>query len=856
MWYLIFLAVTGLLSFGLAFCAWGHRDYTGLCEWCAYFIFAIPVFMIFRKRRESSFLVISKIVIIFGAVLLPLAGGMFFRSGVIPGMDFNIIPLLFLVSGMVIMATIFRRGIFNATPLPRSQIISLMKDGVVVLDPSGRIIDMNTSAQNMMEMRESAVIGKSAKEVFARWSEDLQNFFDEEEAQTEIRIKTTPPQYFDLSLEPVCDRNGKVTNRLVILHDVTKRNSVEIALLKSEERYRNLFSMMKEGFSIIEIVFDLAGKPIDYRFLEVNGAFEDQTGLFNVQGKLMRELVPDHEDFWFQKYGKIAMSGTPARFVHYARALGRWYDVYAYRVGVPEHRQVAVVFNDISARKHNEEVLVRKEAELREAERVAHLGSWYWDAKTRVLTGTDGFWALYGINKTREPKPSFHEMKGEYYPISEWERLRFAVIGTLRSGVGYELDLRAFRNGQPIWIATRSEVVRGGSGEIIGLRGIEQDITDRKRSEEMLIEARRQAMREKNRLDAVIETLPVGICIFNEQRKKERVNCAFSDIWRIPKPPACGDSDDDCEYQAWWSETGKPVYPEEWASAQAIKEKKAITGLEFRIRRFNGEDGYILNSAAPILDDDGNITGCVTAVMDITKRKQAEERLKNFISVLSHEMRNPLSPILTEVELLKMRNNDADPDLKEAVGTIERQTNIMAELLKELLDVSRIARGKIELSRRKTDMVALIHTAMETSDPLISRAHQYVSFSFSGEEPIMADIDPLRVGQIITNILNNASKHSNENGVIEIHLEKQPNTIVVRVVDHGSGIPRGSIENIFELFTQNETTSRLKGGLGIGLFLSRELARLHGGTIIARSEGPGKGSEFVLTLPVRPPEKK
>ena len=128
-------------------------------------------------------------------------------------------------------------------------------------------------------------------------------------------------------------------------------------LLKSELRYRALFNAIDEGFCIIEVIFDENERPIDYRFLEVNPSFEKQTGLIGAQGKRMRELAPKHEEHWFEIYGKIAVTGQPARFVNRAEQLHRWFDVYAFRFGQPENRQVAILFNDITERQRVEREL-------------------------------------------------------------------------------------------------------------------------------------------------------------------------------------------------------------------------------------------------------------------------------------------------------------------------------------------------------------------------------------------------------------------------------------------------------------------------------------------------------------------
>jgi len=152
----------------------------------------------------------------------------------------------------------------------------------------------------------------------------------------------------------------------VYARDITERKQIEQELRESEERYRNLFNTMDEGFCIIEMLFDGSGRPSDYRFLKVNAAFEKQTGLHDAEGKLMRELAPDHEEHWFEIYGKIALTGQALRFTNEARALNRWYEVYAYRVGKPEERQVAIVFHDISEIKEAEKALQKAHDELEE----------------------------------------------------------------------------------------------------------------------------------------------------------------------------------------------------------------------------------------------------------------------------------------------------------------------------------------------------------------------------------------------------------------------------------------------------------------------------------------------------------
>jgi CheY-like chemotaxis protein len=259
----------------------------------------------------------------------------------------------------------------------------------------------------------------------------------------------------------------------------------------------------------------------------------------------------------------------------------------------------------------------------------------------------------------------------------------------------------------------------------------------------------------------------------------------------------------------------------------------------------------------PLREASGTPRGAIAAFVDVTELKQAEAALRTadrrkdeFLALLSHELRNPLSPILTSARLLERR---ADAEAQRDLDVIVRQVKHLVRLVDDLLDVSRVARGRVTLTTKRLELSTVVSRAVEAIGPLVDeRRHRLVlSVPVKGLE---IEADEVRLTQVVNNLLMNAARYTPPGGSIAVSATREGNDVVLRVRDTGVGIDPALLPDVFETFVQAAPApGRAPGGLGLGLSLVRTLTELHGGTVAARSDGPGRGSEFVVRLPASAP---
>jgi PAS domain S-box-containing protein len=304
----------------------------------------------------------------------------------------------------------------------------------------------------------------------------------------------------------------------------------------------------------------------------------------------------------------------------------------------------------------------------------------------------------------------------------------------------------------------------------------------------------------------------------------------------------------------WWNRAPELMGRIQDASAQAAAGETFRAEMPYFLA--DGSERTVDFILLPIKDEAGRVMFLAPTGTDITDRKRAEEALQQsdrrkdeFLATLAHELRNPLAPIRNGLQI--MRLGKGDPEASEQARTMmERQLGQMVHLVDDLLDLSRISRGKIELRKERVELAKVIQQAVETSRPLIEASGHDLTITVP-PGPVYVDADVTRLAQVFSNLLNNAAKYTEQGGRVQLAVQRRGGEVVVSVKDNGVGIPAHMLPKVFEMFTQvDRNLERSQGGLGIGLSIVKRLVEMHGGSVGVESDGPGMGSEFVVRLPV------
>ncbi len=413
--------------------------------------------------------------------------------------------------------------------------------------------------------------------------------------------------------------------------------------------------------------------------------------------------------------------------------------------------------------------------------------------------------------------------------------------------VASEEDYFERQDGTVQWQRWETRPWRAADGSVGGIVIFSEDISRRKQAEVALRQSRED-------LDRAQEVGRIGWWRLDTQRDVLTWSDQTYRIFGVPKGTPLS-------YQSFLER----VHPDDQqyvvAQWQASLQGKPYD-IEHRIV-VDGRVKWVRERAYLEFGPDGQLLGGFGITQDISDRKQheaalrasedalreADRRKDEFLATLAHELRNPLAPIRSALEVLR-RMDGTGEDAKRMRGMMERQVDHLVRLVDDLLEVSRISRGKVELRKQPIDLAEVVQQAVETSLPSIKAGGHTLDIALPGEA-LRLDADPVRLAQVCANLLNNAAKYTEPGGRIWLKAERQGGEAVVSVRDQGVGIPPEMLPKVFELFAQvDRNLGRAQGGLGIGLALVRSLVELHGGQVEARSEGPGRGSEFIVRLPL------
>lgn len=658
-----------------------------------------------------------------------------------------------------------------------------------------------------------------------------------------------------------------------------ERARAEAELRGAEERYLALFNSIDQGFCTIEVAFDDHDAPVDYRFLEVSPSFERQTGIENGAGRWMREIAADQDQCWFDTYGRVALTGEPARFESYSTPLDRWWDVYAFRISGP--RRIAVLFRDISDQKRAEAALRESEARVRALTDNLPAGTVY-----QIATGVDGrerrFLYVSQSHEKLTGVPAAAVLADATIPYNlilpeDRGRLVEAEAEAIRTRTPFDVEARFRRaDGEVRWCRILSAPREQADGSIIW-DGIQIDTTDQKTAEATLRELNENLERrvddvlaERKLLADVFDATGAFIQVIDTDHNLLAINKANADEYERAYGfrPTTGDNLLDMLAD----------FPEQRDVARAHF-ARALAGETFTI---TGEFGHPERGPrwyeikfSPLGGDGGELLGAYHFSLDVTERRREQERLREAEAQLrqsqkmeaigqltggvAHDFNNLLTVICSSADLLRRRELPEEKR-RRYIEAISETADRAAKLTGQLLAFARRQALKPEVfdAAKRVDGVA---------DMLRSVLGARIELGIDAvREPCFVEADPGQFEAAIVNLAANARDAMGGEGHLAIRVEPasalpavrghaaaRGKFIAVSVSDTGTGIAPADRERIFEPFF---TTKGIGQGTGLGLSQVLGFAKQSGGEVDVRSE-PGHGSTFTLYLPradALPPE--
>jgi PAS domain S-box-containing protein len=747
----------------------------------------------------------------------------------------------------------------SSTPLLRS-LLDTLHVGCCELDHQDAVLFVNRQALQWLGLSETDLLGKNLWSVVP----GLLN-------KPGYECITTPTQW----------------GSLIEFREIDNTRKAEMEIVQhAEDKYRAIFNSIEEGFSLLDIQFDENGNAYDIVIQDANPAQDRIDGIRALIGKRVREILPNIEMKWIERYAAIARSGEPASFEDWSEANKRWYEVHASRVGGEGSTLVAIVYNDITERRRRQQHqaflseisrdlgALTGIAETMESlgEKIGRFFGVKWCVFSELSNDKDTF-RVSGWNDADVPPPLsgthlvrdfLSDEQAAKSKAGELTIVNDALADSRTIAATYAaLQVRSFilvplaRNGQwQFQLSISDNKVRQWSTDEVELL---KEITSRIWTRLEIARAEEALRQSQAQLEAIFEASPVGIAFVDTAGKLILQNKEM----RHYIPTGIAPSMDDVNFDRWiaYYPDGARVPRQDYPAARALRGEKVVPGMEMFFRQEDGTGIWTQVAAIPIHNDTGAIIGTVGVITDISQLKQAaealresEEKLKNllkereeFIANASHELKTPLTSIRAYAELLEEHIEQvAEEPYKGMMHKLGLQVDRLHVLVADMLDTTRMSEGKLVLNVTRFDLNELIREKAEELQR-ITKTHTIRTLLASFPE---IEADRERIGQVIVNLVSNAIKYSPKGGEILLASEPEDGFVKVSVSDQGMGIPAADLDKIFDRFFRVDSKEvRTFPGMGIGLFISQGIIQRHGGALTVKSE-EGEGSTFTFTLPV------
>ena len=765
--------------------------------------------------------------------------------------------------------------------------LSSIGDAVIACDTVGSVTFLNGTAASLTGWPEDGALGHPLHEVFNIINETTRRPVDNPVMQvmelgqvvglanhTILIAKDGTERPIADSAAPIRDPHGSMLGVVLVFRDVSDERRAQAALEQQRHWLETTLESITDAF---------CGFDHQWRFTYVNRQAEELLGR-------RRETLLGR-DHWTEYpetigteverfYRRAVAEQISVTFEHYFEPHGRWYEINAY----PSVEGLAVYFRDVSARKRDEILLRESEHRFRELA----------DAMPQIVWTADPHGQIDYLNQrwtdfTGLPGSVSNEAWGQLLHPDDASLAGARWAAATRSGEAFEMPLRLLdrHNNVYRWHLIRTVASRDSTGQVSRWFGTGTDIHQQKLAESSLrylaeisaelagvvdYEATLQKVAELSvpffaDWSAVDLAEPGGFrrlaMSHRDPAKMQVANELLRDYPPEPNAPLGTFS---------VLRTGKPVLvagiTDEMITKGARDQRHLLLIRSLSLRSYicvplavAGEIIGVLTfataeSARTYTEDDLAIANDVArrAAVAIENTRlyealrEADRRKDEFLATLAHELRNPLAPIRNALEILRMPRVAADT-VERARAMMERQVQHVVRLVDDLLDVSRVMGGKIELRREPVELAAAIARAVETVQPLIDVQRHELTINLSPDSMLL-DADVVRLSQVVCNLLTNAAKYTDPGGHIWVEAHPEADEVILRVRDNGIGLEPQMRARIFDLFVQvDQTTTRSQGGLGIGLTLVKNLVEMHNGSIDALSPGLGQGAEFVVRLP-------